>query len=1728
MKKMNSFKQLFFLCALLVISSHAWGLSSTKLTVNISGSGQIAVNTSAEKPSDWSSVSVTKEQGPHGFFETKVTDTYYIWVNPNDGYYCSGVSEATWNNAGYYTVAFKGSTATTEKTVTVTFVGNKYTLTFDGNGNTGGTMADQSFTYGTAQNIRSNGFERIYSISYDANGGECDRASDNAVSTLLGWAKTANGSVLYMDGESLSLPTPVPDHNSTINLFAQWEPASIILPEPTREGFLFDGWYSGDKWVGIGGSEVTPTADMNLTAHWAEKLTPVFVLDQTEIELEQKAILTMNNVSNPDIQIAPEGIVSYNASTGELTALAVGTVTISATQEATDTYSYKHEELTLTVVKKTPSLTVLLNDEERSSIYVAQGKTANVSFVKTPDVGVVVTNVSGNSFAAYSNGVVTGSAIGTAVFRATLPETETYQSTSVDFTINVIENYAHLPIHINSRSVYDVVKVGASGTNYWEDDRGIIVGGSDGWFDGTTDWDDKYVTIHFEGIPDKLSFDFIYIYRDNGLNKMTATRPGEDVQPGQYYFLYIEESANGSNWTPISWQHTEPNKDDWQNSGDQQLKKTTRYLRFHLHANYGACYRNVRISELKYVEDPVPASIDLGTAIIYSGQVSKTSLINWCNIAPMTITSSNDRFTVSPTSFGNYEDYGSQELTISYTHGSEVGPQEADITISNGISSYDKTIHVTANTIKRQQSITWNEQIASTGFAMNVEEQYPDAAIPAVATVESGGKVIFTSENSDIIEVIADTALLAKAVGTVNITAYQAGDAEYAETSDTKQFIVTELLKQSISWEQNFYSLLTTSDPVELNATATSGGEIVYISADESVVRIENGVLMVVGEGETYITASQAGGEINGHTYLPISVNNYVTVRNPASQCNGMALSANSLTLKGNSQEYALSGIPQTLTFSAKHGEKSAWWGTGVSYAALIVEQYANINNLWDWYEVYNTVVGTSETASGNIALDESATKIRFKTGESAVEHTITNIRVARRKFMRSDVVAVDEIVETNATWQKTITISHSNIDLMTVTSKQGLLNINVTTLGEGCDDFGNDAFTVSFTPAVRYEDYFDTIVITDQKAQPTVVEIPVHLYSQGLHQIINDFELPASCLTTDVLEPFHATATSELEVAYLSSDSAIAYVDENKQLIILTAGTVTITAYQAGDNRYEAASDAKKIEIQLTPTTIIEDPQATEIAAGQALSVSKLIGGAASVDGSFAWQEPDTIPEAGDQTFTVIFTPANPAIYASVSTEVAVHVENGQIAQTITWNDIFPELFYYGLSFEMTATASSELPVVYTSSDESIARVEGTTLIPVSAGTVTITATQPGNDEFYFAAEPVEKQVVVSPIPTTYGEYSASFCDGDSVEFAGKWYTAATEEEVTVAEKNIFGGDSVVTFTATVLLRHLFAEETTINMDEPLVWREKEYGLLTPGAYTLYDSLKNIDGCDSVYALQLTVNAIPYLIQEVATACQNEEGEWRLKTLPTHEAGTIILYDSLQSQYGTDSVYELTLTVYPSYAFEDEAQTIYVGQPGVWREIDLSLIPVGDTILTKVYTTVTECDSVYTMHLTVNEAPATYGVDSIYICGRGEVAFYDNVEYSKPSKTPLTVTLSTPNQFGGDSIVELWVLASNKYEMSFSKTITAGAEEVWQDIDLSLIPAGDTTLTVIYPTIHGCDSTLILNLTVLSPVTTGINTIQENTRSAEKFFLNGQLYIRKDERLYTPQGALIETKKED
>ena len=1339
-----------FLIALLGMGQ-AWAISKTQLTVNINGNGQIAVNTSAAQPSGWSSTSVTKDQS-HGGVALWEPDTYYIWVNPNSGYYCSGVSECTWDNNGYYTITFTGSTGTTKKTVTATFVGNSYTLTFDGNGATGGTMANQNFA------------------------------------AFAGWAKSANGEVVYANQQSLSTPTPLPSHNSTINLFAKWNEATVVLPEVSREGLLFDGWYNGDVWAGNIGDTYVVTADAELTAHWAAKRTPVFVLDKTEIELDQTAQLTMSNVNNPAIEINPTGIVSYDAESGVLTGIGVGEVTITATQQETDELSYKQEELTLNVTKKTASLSVLLNGIEQNSVVIYQGKTTTVSFNKVSDAEVVVEAISGAQHASYYDGVLTAGEIGTATFRATLPETDTYKSTYVDFTVETQKDPVHLPMDFTQALWNNPnIKVGTNNSVEWDGDNGIHLG--DGGGGGLT-YNDKWVTIHFVGVPDKLSFEYSYDYRQDWA-KPSAVFTGQTADPNKMYFLFVEESADNNTWTALTWQDTDPFRNSWKQSGALQLKKTTRYVRLHYNANLGAYYRNIHISELKYVDDPVPASVDFGTKIIYSGEESATVNVNWCNIAPLSVTCTNPKFTVSPSSFANYDQYGSQAITIGYTHTDEVGDFSGEVVISNGNDTYTKTIPVHAQTTKRIQTINWNADLEGTGFAMNVGEQYPDEVITVIATAQNGGQVVFTSSDNDIIEVVDDTILVAKAVGTAEITAYQAGDNEYAEVTDTKTFTVTMLQKQTITWEQNLYGLLTTSDPVELTAEATSGMEITYVSADESVVRVEGNVLYVVGEGETYITATQAGGlDSLDVEWLEVSAVNYVIVRNPASQCNEMAMTQASLELNADhlSQEFALVGVPAGLTFTAKHGEKSTQWGTGASYATLVVEQYSFRNGVWDWYQVFNQVVGTDAANYGEFALDESATKIRFATGERATNHTITNIRVPRKKFMRADVTAIDEEAEANAIWQKTITVSHSNIDLMTVSTARGVVSLNTATLGEGCGDFGDDAFIASFTTTQKGIEYLDTIIVTDGKAQPTTLLIPVRLVSTGLKQHISDFVLPKTCLTTDEVEVLPTTATSDLEVVYLSSDSTIAYV-ENNQLVILSAGPVQIIAYQAGDERFNEASLAKMIEIQLTPSQIIEAPTATEMAIGAPLSMSQLQGGLASVEGTFAWQNPDQIMNEGGFA-TVVFTPTLSNIYAPATAEV---------------------------------------------------------LVPV-----------------------VEN-------PTIYVEYTAEFCEGDSIELYGEMMEAvATEEgepiELTFEGANQYGGDSIVYLTIIVHQAEMVELYDTMYIGdtlrvEPGVWTESEYQMVLDQAEYPMDAENEFElvqhtqtefGCDKTIVWYVKVTKKP------------------------------------------------------------------------------------------------------------------------------------------------------------------------------------------------------------------------------------------------------------------------------
>ena len=85
---------------------------------------------------------------------------------------------------------------------------NRYTVSFDGNGKTGGEMAAQGFSYGTEQALTSNGFTRTGYV-------------------FTGWSTNQNGKVVYGDGLTVSNLTATADGNVT--LYAAWNPISYTV-----------------------------------------------------------------------------------------------------------------------------------------------------------------------------------------------------------------------------------------------------------------------------------------------------------------------------------------------------------------------------------------------------------------------------------------------------------------------------------------------------------------------------------------------------------------------------------------------------------------------------------------------------------------------------------------------------------------------------------------------------------------------------------------------------------------------------------------------------------------------------------------------------------------------------------------------------------------------------------------------------------------------------------------------------------------------------------------------------------------------------------------------------------------------------------------------------------------------------------------------------------------------------------------------------------------------------------------------------------------------------------------------------------------------------------------------------------------------------------------------------------------------------------------------------------
>ena len=795
--------------------------------------------------------------------------------------------------------------------------------------------------------------------------------------------------------------------------------------------------------------------------------------------------------------------------------------------------------------------------------------------------------------------------------------------------------------HYNNSSVI----VGESGAISWS--NGIQLGNGGGGMN----WDDKYVTIALnqQSIPYQVKFKY-------KCTNIWSTDPD----------WYVEESIDNSNWTRI-W-NTQSSSTSTSSLQTVDLSKSTKYIRLIYSGNFGGIYSDISVSDQAYVNDPkvgdnVINSLDFGTNTISSGIEEKTFDIEWCNVNALTVTSDNALFTVSPALFGGKAKYGTQTITVGYNRNQEVGAHNGTITISNG--SVTKTVTVSGTTTKREQAIHWNDALVATNFTMNSEDALTGADL---ATADNEEAVLtYSSSDSTVIAVSKDgKTIYAQENGTATITVTATGNTIYNEKTESKVFTVTSNKKQVIVWDQNFMGLKTNVNPntIELTATATSGGEVTYALEDgsDNCVTLNGNVLTITGTpGVAYIIASQAGGEINGEVWIAATARKQIKVRDPNSACDEYALADESFVFeKGDKasmyeQVFNLVGKATQLTFTAKRGSFKHIYDVWTDQQEMYVDQFANFGSGLEWRQVTSFKTEENNTNYGPFNIDATATKIRFRSGEYA-EQTVSNISIPRKKEMIVSESAIEETAERNVKWSKTISVSRSNVDVVDITVSENCpFSVSKTSIGTDCADRGIETFEVFFTPAVKDSVYTGSITITDGKANPTTHTISLAVTCTGYNQSINGFVLPASCQTMDTVVLPKATATSELEVVYLSSDSTIAYV-EDTMLVILSAGTVDIIAYQAGDDRYNEVSVTKTIQINLTTIEIYEAPTASEVAFNAPVSMAWLFGGEASVEGTFSWLNPDQIMNESGKV-TVLFTPSEDKIYATATIDIPVTV---------------------------------------------------------------------------------------------------------------------------------------------------------------------------------------------------------------------------------------------------------------------------------------------------------------------------------------------------------------------------------------------------------------------------------------------------------------------------------------
>ncbi|NMC41216.1 MAG: T9SS type B sorting domain-containing protein [Bacteroidales bacterium] len=228
------------------------------------------------------------------------------------------------------------------------------------------------------------------------------------------------------------------------------------------------------------------------------------------------------------------------------------------------------------------------------------------------------------------------------------------------------------------------------------------------------------------------------------------------------------------------------------------------------------------------------------------------------------------------------------------------------------------------------------------------------------------------------------------------------------------------------------------------------------------------------------------------------------------------------------------------------------------------------------------------------------------------------------------------------------------------------------------------------------------------------------------------------------------ATASSGLPVSYSSDNPAVASVTGNT-VTINGAGTAVITASQSGNSNWNPAPDVQRtLTVSRANQTITFDPLPAKTFGDAPFTISASATSGLAV--SFTSDNPavasvsgNTVTINGAGTANITASQAGNANY-NAAPDVQQTLSVSKANQTIIFNPL-PDKTYGDEPFALEAFVNSGLPVTYSSGNTQVATITGFTVTITGAGTSVITASQPGNANYY-AADDVQQTLTVNKAP--------------------------------------------------------------------------------------------------------------------------------------------------------------------------------------------------------------------------------------------------------------------------------------------------------------------------------------------------------------------------------------------